>query len=67
VTNARERWVVVRRRGLHVVANLAPEPRTVAVGAPVVEVVLASADVTVDSNTSLSLPSESVAIVRVAG
>ena len=67
--DATERWVVVRRRGLRVVANLAAEPRTVTIGAPVTEVVLASADVTVVGahDAAVTLPAESVAILRVAG
>jgi maltooligosyltrehalose trehalohydrolase len=60
-------WVVVRRRGLHIVVNLADATRTVSLSAPIVEVVLASAEVNMDGDTSLSLPSDSVAIVRVAG
>jgi maltooligosyltrehalose trehalohydrolase len=70
-TDVIERVVVVRRRGLHVVANLAAEPRTIAMSAPVIEVVLASADVTVEwagaRDASATLPSESVAVLRVAG
>jgi maltooligosyltrehalose trehalohydrolase len=66
VTDPSERWLVVRRRGLHVVANLAAEPRTVALGAPVLDVVIASADVTVGDRT-VTLAAESVAVLRVAG
>jgi maltooligosyltrehalose trehalohydrolase len=66
VTDPSERWVVVRRRGLHVVANLAAEPRTVGLGAPVLDVVIASGDVTVEDRT-VTLAAESVAVVRVAG
>jgi maltooligosyltrehalose trehalohydrolase len=67
LTDSARGWVVVRRRGLHVVANLAAEPRTLPMGAPVVEVVLASVDVTVEGDASITLPAESVAVVRVAG
>jgi maltooligosyltrehalose trehalohydrolase len=66
VADAAQGWVVVRRRGLQVVANLAAEPRTISLGTPVAEVVLTSADVTV-GESSITLPSESVAVVRVAG
>jgi maltooligosyltrehalose trehalohydrolase len=66
VTDPSERWVVVRRRGLHVVANLAAGPRTVALGRRVLDVVIASADVTVADRT-VTLAAESVAVVRVAG
>jgi maltooligosyltrehalose trehalohydrolase len=69
VTDAAQRWVVVRRHGLQVLANLAAEPRTFTLGAPVAEVVLASVDVTVEWDAtaiaSVTLPAESVAIVRV--
>jgi maltooligosyltrehalose trehalohydrolase len=66
VTDPSERWVVVRRRGLHVVANLAAGPRTIALGRRVLDVVIASADVTVADRT-VTLAAESVAVVRVAG
>jgi maltooligosyltrehalose trehalohydrolase len=63
-----ERWLVVRRRGLLIVANLATEPRTVAIGTPVVDIVLSSADGTVEwDGDSVSMQSESVAVIRVAG
>jgi maltooligosyltrehalose trehalohydrolase len=66
-TDAAQRSVVVRRRGLLVLANLANTPRTFALGAPVADVVLASADLTLDSS-SVTLPAESVALLRaVAG
>jgi len=65
-TDAAARWVVVRRRGLQVVANLASSPHTFALGAPVTDVVLASADVTVGSaGGTVTLPAESVALLRV--
>jgi maltooligosyltrehalose trehalohydrolase len=61
------RWVVVRRGGLRVVCNLAVEGRNVPLDAAVTEVVLASsAAVAVDGST-VAVPAESVAIVRVAG
>ena len=67
VADPNERWLVVRRRGLLVVANLATEPRTVAIGTPVVDVVLASADGTVEwDGGSVTLPAESVVVIRVA-
>jgi hypothetical protein len=49
-----------------VVANLAAEPRTVGLGAPVLDVVIASADLTVEDRT-VTLAAESVAVIRVAG
>ena len=71
VADATERSVVVRRRGLHIAANLAAGPRTLALGVRVVDVVLASADVTVDWDDAgdawVTLPGESVAVLRVAG
>jgi maltooligosyltrehalose trehalohydrolase len=66
VTDPSERWVVVRRRGLHVVANLAAGPRTVAVGRRGGAVGRASADVTVADRTD-TLAAESVAVLREAG
>jgi maltooligosyltrehalose trehalohydrolase len=64
--NPAQRWVVVRRRGLHVVANLATTARRIAAGAPVTSVLLASEDVTVEAD-SVTMPATSVALVRVAG
>jgi maltooligosyltrehalose trehalohydrolase len=66
VTGPGERWVVVRRRELRVVANLAAEPRTVGLGAPVLDVMISSADLKVEDRT-VTLAAESVAVVRVAG
>jgi maltooligosyltrehalose trehalohydrolase len=61
------RTVVVRRGGLRVVANLAPDERRVTVDAPVTAVVLASADPHLGPDEPVvTLPGESVAIVRVA-
>jgi maltooligosyltrehalose trehalohydrolase len=66
IADGAQGWVVVRRRGLAVVANLAAEPLTLPLGTPVVEVVLASAAVSA-GDSSITLPAESVAVVRVAG
>ena len=71
VADAAERSVVVRRRGVHVVANLAATPLTLSLGTPVDDVVLASGDVTVEpagaNDASITMPAESVAVLRVAG
>jgi maltooligosyltrehalose trehalohydrolase len=68
VADPDERWLVVRRPGLLVVANLAAEPHAISIGMPVVDVVLTSADGTVEwAGDSLTLRAESVAVIRVAG
>ena len=61
-----EQWLVVRRGGLAIAANLAPQPRRVPLGAPVDELLLASQDVRSygeGGEARLELPAESVAIV----
>jgi maltooligosyltrehalose trehalohydrolase len=68
VADPDERWLVVRRPGLLVVANLAAEPRAISIGTPVVDVVLTSAEGTVEwAGDSVTLQAESVAVIRVAG
>jgi maltooligosyltrehalose trehalohydrolase len=59
------RWVVVDRGGLRVACNLAGAEQSVPLDLPATEVVLASAEVSV-SPGGVTLPGESVAVVRVA-
>jgi maltooligosyltrehalose trehalohydrolase len=61
----RARWVVVDRGQLRVVCNLAGSQQSVPLDRPVAEVVLASAEVSLSPGGELTLPGESVAIVRV--
>jgi maltooligosyltrehalose trehalohydrolase len=58
------RWVIVDRGDLRVVANLASSRQSVPLHEPVTEIVLASADAS-SAGAELTLPGESVAIVRV--
>jgi maltooligosyltrehalose trehalohydrolase len=57
------RWLVVRRKGVSVVCNLAAVEQPVPVGSPVDAVLLASAVATADGD-SVTMPPESVAVVR---
>jgi hypothetical protein len=52
---------------LRIACNLATEPRQVLLDAAVTEIVLASGDATVSDVTTVTLPAESVAVLRVAG
>jgi maltooligosyltrehalose trehalohydrolase len=64
--DASARWVVVERGGLRVVCNLAGAEQSVPLGLPATDVVLASAEVSVSVGGEVTLPGESVAVVRVA-
>jgi maltooligosyltrehalose trehalohydrolase len=60
------RWVVVDRGGLRVVCNLAGSEQSVPLDLPVDEIVIASAEISVSPGGGVTLPGESVAVVRVA-
>jgi maltooligosyltrehalose trehalohydrolase len=62
-----ERWIVVRRGGIAVLANLADIGRSLPTAEPVVDVVLASADGFIVDSHGMTLPPESVVIARLAG
>ncbi|MEO8555322.1 MAG: malto-oligosyltrehalose trehalohydrolase [Actinomycetota bacterium] len=64
--DAAARWVVVTRGSLRVICNLASEAQVVPLDADVVSLLLKSWDGILDIS-SPELPSESVAVVRVAG
>ncbi|MEP6759879.1 MAG: malto-oligosyltrehalose trehalohydrolase [Sporichthyaceae bacterium] len=59
------RWAVVERGGLRVVCNLADSEQVVPVDQPVAEILLASADLAQSAGSGLTLPAESVAVLRV--
>jgi maltooligosyltrehalose trehalohydrolase len=63
--DADARLVVVTRGRLRVACNLGPEPREVALDGPCAEVLLSSADGVAAGSAALTLPGESVAVVRV--
>ncbi|MDQ1627427.1 MAG: maltooligosyltrehalose trehalohydrolase [Actinomycetota bacterium] len=66
-TDAEARTVVVRRDGLRVVCNLAAGERPITLDAAVAEVLLCSAQPRLDAGVArMTLPGESVAVVRVA-
>ena len=58
------RWLVIDRGALRVVCNLAASEQWVPLDRPVVEILLASIDVPSGTGAELTLPAESVAIVR---
>jgi maltooligosyltrehalose trehalohydrolase len=58
------RWIVVRRGGLLVAANLSAEPRSVPLAAPVGKILLASDAHVAAAGSDLALPPESVAVLR---
>ena len=60
--NEQDRWLLIRRGPLHVAANLAPEPRTIPVAAR--EIVLSSTPDAHLHEGAITLPPESVAVVR---
>jgi maltooligosyltrehalose trehalohydrolase len=64
--DASARWVVVERGGLRVVGNLADADQLVPLGLPAGEILIASAEVSISAGGEVSLPGESVAVVRVA-
>ncbi len=57
-----ERWLVMHRGGLRIIANLSPQPRTIAVDA--VDLVLATGEIDLGSG-EVNIGPESAAIVRV--
>jgi maltooligosyltrehalose trehalohydrolase len=59
----RARWLVVRRGAVRIAVNLAAEPRSLPVGAAVLDVLLASAAQAKAQDDVMELPPESVAIV----
>ena len=59
-----DRIIVLRRGALWVAVNLGAAPAVVALGKPAGEMLLASADATIDG-TELSLPAESFAVIEV--
>jgi maltooligosyltrehalose trehalohydrolase len=59
------RWVVIERGGLRVVCNLAGAEQVVPVDRPIAEILLASADLAQSAGSELTLPAESVAVLRV--
>jgi maltooligosyltrehalose trehalohydrolase len=61
------RWVVVHRGPLRVVCNLAADAQDVPVDDVVAAVLLSSADGVAAGGSSLALPGESVAVLRVSG
>ena len=61
-----ERWIAVRRGSFVIAANLASGEQRVPTGEPVVDVVLSSTDGLLFDAAAISLPPESVAIVRTA-
>lgn len=65
--DAAARTVVVHRGSLRVVCNLAPQPRDVPLDGEVGSVLLSSAEQTTGTGSSLRLPAEAVAVVRMAG
>ena len=63
--DAAARWVVVERGGLRVVANLADSEQRVPLDLPAGETLIASAGVSSTAQRGITLPRESVAILRV--
>jgi maltooligosyltrehalose trehalohydrolase len=64
--DASARWVVVERGGLRVVCNLAGAEQSVPLDRPAGEILIASAEGSVSPGGEVTLPGESVAVVRVA-
>jgi maltooligosyltrehalose trehalohydrolase len=60
------RWIVVRRGSLLVAANLSAEPRSIPLVAPVGKILLASDSDAAAAGPDLTLPPESVAVLRTA-
>jgi maltooligosyltrehalose trehalohydrolase len=60
------RWVVVHRGGLRVICNLAGAEQSVPLDLTAAEIVLASAEVAISPDGKVTLPGESVAVVRLA-
>ena len=61
-----DRWIVVRRGNVAVLANLGDEPRHLPTAQPVVDVVLASAEGFMFDADGMTLPAESVAIAKLS-
>jgi maltooligosyltrehalose trehalohydrolase len=59
-----DRWLVVHRGALRVVANLAAEPRKIDLDRAATEVVLATGDAPSVDGTTITLAAESAAILR---
>jgi maltooligosyltrehalose trehalohydrolase len=61
-----DRWIVVRRGNVAVLANLGDEPRHLPTPEPVVDVALASAEGFMFDADGMTLPGESVAIAKLS-
>jgi maltooligosyltrehalose trehalohydrolase len=63
--DASARWVVVERAGLRVVGNLADSQQLVPLDRPAGAILIASANVSKSDQRGITLPGQTVAVVRV--